>query len=137
VPFRYPSTIQFGDTDASGRIFYATLFRHIDAAEHAFMRSLGLQAERPGQNDWGLPRVHAEADFFAPLTYSDDVEIEVRVERLGTTSYTLGFKVWNGTDIAATAQIVIVTISREAGRPMPIPPAFRDALAPLVGETVA
>ena len=137
MSFRYQSTIHFGDTDASGRIFYATLFRHLDAAEHAFLRAIGLRAERPGENDWSLPRVHAEADFFIPLTYDDDVEIEVRVDRLGTTSYTLGFTVRRDGLTAATAQIVIVMISRATGRPIPIPPAFLEQLAPHAAETVA
>jgi len=32
-PFVYQSRVRFGDTDASGRIFYVSLLNHFDAAE--------------------------------------------------------------------------------------------------------
>jgi acyl-CoA thioesterase FadM len=39
-PFIYETRVRFGDTDASGPIFYASLLRHFDAAETEFIRSI-------------------------------------------------------------------------------------------------
>jgi len=121
--FRYPSTIQFADTDASRRIWYGALFRHLDAAENAFMRRLGLRIPGDGyvERSWGSPRAHVEADFRVPLEYNDDVEVEVRVDRVGSTSYTLGFTVWKGETEAATASMTIVILSMETARPIALP----------------
>jgi YbgC/YbaW family acyl-CoA thioester hydrolase len=93
MAFTWHSRIRVVDTDVSTRIHYSALFRHLEAAETEFLRSLGLEYSRWFAMGLSLPRVHVEADYLAPLSFDDEIDTEVRVERIGESSLTLGFRV--------------------------------------------
>ena len=122
-PFVYETRVRFGDTDASGRIFYASILRHFDAAETEFIRSINWTYK-----GLGFPRAHVEVDFMAALAYDDPMSIAVTVERVGSTSYTLAFHVSSEGRDAARGKIVVVSIDRATGRPVPLPEELRAAL---------
>src|SRR5258708_34326483 len=122
-PFVYETRVRFGDTDASGRIFYASILRHFDAAETEFIRSINWTYK-----GLGFPRAHVEVDFMAALAYDDPMSIAGTVERVGLTSYTLAFHVSSEGRDAARGKIVVVSIDRATGRPVPRPEELRAAL---------
>lgn len=128
-PFCWRSRIRFSDTDASGRIHYSAMFRHMEAAEDEFLRAIG-QPYADIENAAGIsfPRVHVEAQFVAPLRYDDEVETQVTVERIGESSFTLYFmSVANGTAVAR-GRITAVCMSVETQRSTPLPEALAEAL---------
>lgn len=127
-PFVYQSRVRFGDTDASGRIFYASLLYHFDAAESEFMRSLGFHYSLGEYPSIGFPRVHVECDFSSVLAYDDLMDIAVRVDRVGGASFTLAFEVSVSGRNAARGKLVIATIDREKQRAIPLPDPLRAAL---------
>src|SRR5258708_35121996 len=92
-PFTGPSRIRFADTDASGRIHYSALLRHVEAAEMEFFRFIGKPFPELLSLDVKFPRVHVEADYLAALRSDDLIEIAVWLERIGRASYTLVFEV--------------------------------------------
>src|SRR5258708_38131587 len=115
-PFVYETRVRFGDTDASGRIFYASILRHFDAAETEFIRSINWTYK-----GLGFPRAHVEVDFMAALAYDDPMSIAGTGERVGATSDTLAFHVSSVGRDAARGQIGVVPIGLAAGRPGGVP----------------
>ena len=87
------SRVRFGDTDASGRIFYVSLLHHFDAAEAEFLRSLGVGYREIQDRKTGFPRVRVECDYTGALVYDDLMDIAVTVDRVGRASFTLAFDV--------------------------------------------
>ena len=74
--------VEFSETDMAGIMHFSNFFRFMEAAEHAFLRSLGLSVDLKGSAPGlCLPRVHAECDYQAPLRFEDEVEIHLRVAR--------------------------------------------------------
>lgn len=128
-PFCWRSRIRFSDTDASGRIHYSAMFRHMEAAEDEFLRAIGQPyASIETAAGISFPRVHVEAQFVAPLRYDDEVETQVTVERVGESSFTLYFmSVANGTAVAR-GRITAVCMSTETQRSTPLPEALAEAL---------
>lgn len=128
-PFCWRSRIRFSDTDASGRIHYSAMFRHMEAAEDEFLREIGFPyRELEPAEAISFPRVHVEAQFVAPLRYDDEVETQVSVERVGESSFTLYFmSVANGVPVAR-GRITAVCMSTETQRSTPLPEAFAEAL---------
>jgi len=126
-PFIFESRVRFGDTDASGRIFYASLLRHFDAAETEFLRTLDCGYAH-AEKQMGFPRVRVECDFKLALSYDDPIAIAVSVERVGRTSFTLVFDVSTDGRAAARGKLTIVSIDRETQRPAPLPEKLRAAL---------
>ena len=128
-PFSWQSRIRFKDCDASGRIHYAAIFGHIEAAEFEFFRAAGSPWQ-PGEFSGNLrySRVHAEVDFISALTYEDLVDIGVRVDRIGKTSYTFVFDVSKAGRPAARAVLTIVCMDIETQRSHPLPEDLLELL---------
>jgi len=127
-PFSWQSRIRFVDTDASGRIHYSALFRHFEAAEFEFMRSIGHSYGTLEHSPLRYPRVHVEGDFLSALRCDDLVSIQVAVERVGESSFTLAFSVLLAERKAAAGKITVVCMHMETGRSHPLPPSFAERL---------
>jgi YbgC/YbaW family acyl-CoA thioester hydrolase len=131
TPFVLRSRIRFVDTDASGRIHYTALFRHLEAAEDEFLRSLGFAYSEMESGELSFPRVHVEADYLAALGYDDPVYVTVTVAKVGRSSFTLEFNVYleETSDVAASGLITVVCISRKTKRAHLLPPDLKQALS--------
>jgi YbgC/YbaW family acyl-CoA thioester hydrolase len=103
------------DTDAGGRIHFTAAFRWAELAETGLWRKLGLLEE--GRGDY--PRRRVEAEYLRVLVFDDDVEIRIRVDKVGHTSIRF---VWEGVhdgEVAVTGAHTIVRVDGD-GRPAPI-----------------
>ena len=84
-----------------------------------------------------LPRVHLECDFLRAPRLDDLLEVSVYVGKIGRTSLRLDFEVRRKTedgtiekDLMATAHFVLVSTDRSSLKPLPVPKALTNALAP-------
>jgi acyl-CoA thioester hydrolase len=130
-PFVFRTRIRFIDTDASGRIHYTALFRYFESAEIEFLRTVGLTYDPKGPISF--PRVHVECDYKAFLGHDDEIAIEVRLGRIGRSSVHFEFTVFKADLEAAAGKVVVVSIDRESGRPIPLPAEIRDKLQQQAG----
>ncbi|MCA9247480.1 MAG: acyl-CoA thioesterase [Planctomycetales bacterium] len=92
APFSIRRRVEFHDTDMAGIMHFTGFFRFMEAAEHAFLRQHGLNiflSDEQGEISW--PRVSASCDFRAPARFSDEVVVQVELERLGEKSATFRF----------------------------------------------
>jgi acyl-CoA thioester hydrolase len=80
--------VQFAETDMAGIVHFANYFRWMEEVEHAFFRSLGLSVSmmHDGRH-LGWPRVSVACDFFGPVRFEDDVELKLRVTKVGEKSF--------------------------------------------------
>ncbi len=102
------SRISFGDTDCSGWLHFPAIFRHVEEAEHALFREIGLTIIDRESGGW--PRVHASCDYKRPLHFGDEIEVQLAVERIGGTSVTWLFEVLKDGEPAAAGKIVAVRV---------------------------
>ena len=107
VPYR----IQIGDTDASGRIHWGSVFGMFELAEVALWRSLG-QMELYLE----LPRISANVSYRRALAFDNEVIVHARLERLGETSLTIGFRISLTGEEAVTASVTAVHVD-DQGQP--------------------
>ena len=127
--FTFQSRVRFGDTDASGRIFYASLLRHFDAAETELLRHLGCAYGDFREPKILFPRVHVDCDYTSSIVFDDLMHIEVSVPAVGRSSFTLEFGVAVDGRPAARGKLVIVAVDPKTQRSTPIPEELRLALA--------
>lgn len=94
--FRYRRRVEFSETDLAGIVHFSNYFRYMEAAEHAFFRSLGLSIhqEREGRIV-GWPRVAAECSYRWPLRFEDEFEIRLVVREKKKHSLTYDFLFFN------------------------------------------
>jgi acyl-CoA thioester hydrolase len=111
------------DTDAGGRIHFTAAFRWAELAETALMRRLGLLDE------WGsYPRRRVEADYRKVLVFEDEIEVRLRVERVGTTSIAYAWEITKDGEVYIAGAHVVVHVDG-AGRPSELPEAVRAAIS--------
>jgi YbgC/YbaW family acyl-CoA thioester hydrolase len=111
------------DTDAGGRIHFTAVFRWAEATETSLYRRLGLlQRERSD-----FPRRHVEAEFRKALVFEDEVDVRLRVTRLGRTSITYGWEIAKDGEIAVEGRHTVVHVGRD-GHPSPLSDEIRALL---------
>jgi len=91
--FKIRRVVEFNETDMACIVHYANYFHYMEAAEHAFFRSLGFSIWSQGlEPPVGWPRVHAECDFKSPLRFEDEVEVHLLVAEKKAKSLTYQFR---------------------------------------------
>jgi YbgC/YbaW family acyl-CoA thioester hydrolase len=111
------------DTDAGGRIHFSNAFRWAELAETGLLRRLGL-LER-----WGdYPRRHVEAEFLKVLRFEDEIEVTIRVDRVGDTSISYVWTIAKDGEAHITGRHTVVNVDRD-GRPEPLAESVRAALS--------
>jgi YbgC/YbaW family acyl-CoA thioester hydrolase len=131
MPFRTTRRVEFGDTDMAGIVHFANFFRYMEAAETAFLRSLGgsVKLEWEGQA-FAFPRVSASCDFLSPAFFEDLMDIDVRIDNLGRKSVTYAFEFSREETVLARGKVTSVCC-RPGTRPIEsieIPASFRALL---------
>lgn len=128
MPFVHHCRLLFADTDASGRIHHAALFRYLEAAEGEFFRAAGMPCSYLDTLGARYPRVHVEADFYGALQQDDPLAITVSVERVGNSSFTLAFDVDVNNSTRAHGKIIICCMDPSNNCSCPIPPQLIEVL---------
>ena len=126
--FIYKRRIAFHETDAAGVVYFANYFRLAEEAETHALASLGSVVTRDG---YLYPRVHAEADYLAPLRFFDEVSVHACILRIGSSSMDWKFEISDSSGICA---VVKSTSSRRNhdGSAAPYSDAERAAFAALM-----
>ena len=125
-PFAAHTRVGFSDTDAQGVVYYGRYNPYFDFARVEYLRSTGLlQDDGPGEF---VMRAN-DVEYFAPARFDDELEIHVRVSRIGTTSITYEFaaNLADGT-LAVTAHQTLVYIDKKTRKPLPITDRYREML---------
>ncbi len=78
--FKTVITVEWGDCDEAGVVFYPNYFYWLDCAFQRLLRRQGL-SQRELRRRFGAvtPIVQAHCDFKEPARYDDQLEIEVNV----------------------------------------------------------
>jgi 4-hydroxybenzoyl-CoA thioesterase len=133
MPFTTRIKVRFGDCDPAGLVYFVNVFHYLHIAmEEFFAARCGIGYERLMADERiGFPTVKVEAEFFTPLVYGDEAEVEVCVSRVGTASATFEYSVRRVSDgmLCARATNVHVAMNLDARRAVPIPDKYRRAFA--------
>lgn len=92
-PFSVTRRVEFCETDAAGIAHFSAFLCYMEQAEHALLRHLGTSVSTDIGDGWHLswPRVHVSCDYRGSARFEDCLNVQVRVERLGTRSVTYAF----------------------------------------------
>lgn len=124
--FSARTRVGFSDTDAQSVVYYGRYNPYFDLARTEYFRSLGLlHREQDGEF---VMRAN-DVEYFAPARFDDELEIHVRIGRIGRTSVTFEFAAFKVPEetLLVTAHQTVVHIDRETRQPVPIPDAYREA----------
>ncbi len=135
--FRVSEFVRWSDIDLAGIICYGAYVRFFEIAESELFRSLGLPFSTLFEKyDFWLPRAQLHFEFRKPAVLDDQLDLEMWVSKVGTSSLRLQFEARKNNaarDLTAEAYAVLVAVARKDLRPIPLPPDLVAALAPFSG----
>ena len=132
--------IHLQDTDATGVLYFAQQLRLALEVFEDFLQEQGQSLRSLiSEKEYLMPIVHAEADYFSPLLVGDALIIELSLEKLGTSSFTLGYRYVeeNEGKEKGKASIVHVTTSKKTWKSIPIPEELTECLSLLKKEVLS
>ena len=94
MSFRFQLKIRFADVDRAGIVYYPRFLHYFHVAlEEFFGRQLNVDYHvLVNQYRIGLPTVHLVTDFIQPISYGESIEVEIRVQKVGYSSITFGYR---------------------------------------------
>jgi acyl-CoA thioester hydrolase len=137
LPFKFSARtrVGFSDTDAQGVVYYGRYNPFFDLARVEYLRSLGLlHHDGPGAF---VMRAN-DVEYFAPAVFDDEIEVFVRVSRIGSTSVTYQFAAYRYPDelLMVTAHQTLVYIDLATRTKLEVPDDFRSAIGAFEGDDV-
>lgn len=129
----YQTKIKLHETDAAGLLFFSNQFKIIHDAYESLLETIGYDfAQLIRDRDIFLPIVHAESDYRAPLFVGDAVSIQVRVDKIGKTSFSLAYELLNAEQkLVGTGRTVHVAVNKSTRKKIILPKDLRAKIQKL------
>jgi acyl-CoA thioester hydrolase len=133
---RYPYlqwiSTRWSDNDVYGHVNNVVYFSYFDTVVNQYLIEKGA-LDIHGGAVIGLV-VENTCRYFQSLQFPDRVAAGVQVQRLGTSSVVYRIGLFRNEEAAAAAEgrFVHVYVDRDTRKPVPLPPALREALTPLL-----
>ncbi|MDI3335797.1 thioesterase family protein [Defluviimonas aestuarii] len=130
MSYRRDFTVQFGQCDPAGIVFYPRYFEMLNAMVEAFFaEALGYSFARIHiEEGCGVPTAHLDVDFHAPSRLGEVLTFTLTVRRIGGSSATFETLVTCGAEKRLTVRQVIVWTGPGL-KPARWPKSLADALA--------
>jgi acyl-CoA thioester hydrolase len=127
--FSHRARVGFDETDAQGIVYYGRYMPYFDRARVEYLRHLGVLVREPADPEFVMRAQHVE--YLAPARFDDELDVFVRVRRIGTTSIMWEFEAHEVTthDRLVTAHQTLVSVDLAGRRPVPVEWRVRDAVA--------
>lgn len=122
--------VRMNDTDMAGILYFANQFRFVHDAWEDLVENENMSFHKVlHKEDFLFVIVHAESDYYAPLNIGDKLTIQVEVEKIGNSSFTMVYDIYkqDGTEVGK-AKITHVTINKKTRDKMPIPEHLKKVL---------
>ena len=126
MPPAWSSPVRYVECDQQGIVFNAHYLVWCDEAVTGWMAATGLTYAGLAARGLDTRVVSSTLDWKASARYGDVVEVDARTDRVGRTSFTVGFDVRVGEQVCCTVRTTYVLVDEE-GRPTPVPDDLRAA----------
>jgi acyl-CoA thioester hydrolase len=128
VPFVHRLRVRFHECDPQGVVFYAQYFAYVDVALTEMWReAFGSYGDVVAAGT-DVVVVEAGATFRTSARFDDDLDVELRIERLGTTSMAMATAVRREDELLVDGRIVHVFVDAATMGKKAIPDHMRGAL---------
>jgi len=121
MAFSYPIDVRFSDLDSLGHVNHAVFVSYLEQARYHWWQ--GFLKERPFEED-GFLIARIEVDYRKPILIGDKVRVDLRCDKIGTSSFSQVFRIVREADgvVVAEAHTVQVMLDFKTQRPRPIRP---------------
>jgi len=124
------SAIRLPDTDAAGILFFGNYFKLAHDVYESFLDTVDFPLSYVlSHADVLLLIAHAECDYKTSLKLGDKYIVNLRVEKIGRTSFILNYQFTNDSDDpVATTRTVHVAVDKKSNKPVALPASLCEKL---------
>jgi acyl-CoA thioester hydrolase len=120
--------VRYGECDPQGVVFNAHYFAYFDIALTELWREAAGGYGAMMDQGLDLQVVEATARYKAPARFDDELDLEIEVTHLGTTSMVTEIKIRRDDTLLVEGRLVHVFVETEHYAKTPIPEPMRAAL---------
>ena len=127
APFVHRLRVRFNECDPQGIVFNANWFMYFDVAINELWReAIGSYVDFVAAGH-DMVVAEASARFLAPARFDDEVELALRIARLGTTAMTTEITATVDGTVCVEGTLRHVIVRTDGSGKAPIPPDARAA----------
>jgi acyl-CoA thioester hydrolase len=127
--FVYRLRVRWAEVDRQGIVFNAHYLTYFDVGITEYYRALGFPyPDGLAQHGTDLYVRKAEVEYHASAQYDDEVNICVRVERLGRSSFDFRAEIYRADQLLVSGKVVYVNADPVARKSAPLPDFLRKAI---------
>jgi len=127
--FSTPLRVRWAEIDSQGVVLNGNYLTYFDVGNTEYWRTLGLTyPERFLAAGIDTFAVKATIEYASPARYDDELDVGVRIAKLGRTSFTMAFEIRRAAERLVTGETVYVCVDPATHKPTPIPDVFRRAI---------
>jgi len=133
--FFYPLQIRYGDLDPQWHVNNAHSVTLIEQGRTAYLVELGLW-DGVDFNNLGLIVADVHISYKAPVRLFQNVQVGVRVARIGTKSLVMHYSMEDRDDgqVLATAETIMVAFDYHTHQSIPVPEDWKQKIRTYEGE---
>ena len=128
MEFVHRLRVRYHECDAQGVVFNANHFAYFDVALTELWRDRFGSYQALVDSGTDVVVREATATFHGPVRFDDEIDLHVRVERLGTTSMVLALQERRGEDVLVDGRMAYVFVDPATGAKKEIPAHVRGKL---------
>lgn len=133
MSFTWNTRVYFDQADLASIQFFAQVYTQAHRCLEHFIENQGIEWSQWFQHPvHGVPLVHTEADYQAPLLPGKELQIKLSVLRLGESSVKFQFDFSQSNQVAAQVRTTHVFIDRNSHKKTKIPEDLRQMLTPFL-----
>jgi len=127
--FFHPITVRYGDLDPQGHVNNAAFMTYMEQSRVSYIRQLGLW-DGKSFLEIGFILARVELDYKEPILMTDQVEVGVRVSRLGNKSLDMEYLIRDSASGRAFAEgkTVQVAYDYQSRKTIPLPKNWRNGI---------
>ena len=130
--FHFPFRVRYSEVDAQAVVFNAHYLTYFDTAITEYFRALGYdylgEVKRTGVD---FHTVKSVVEYKAPIRFDEDIDVCVRVAKIGRSSITLALAIFakESEDLRATGEIIWVAADQKTHQSVAVEDDLRRLIA--------
>jgi len=118
----WPIRIYYEDTDSGGVVYHSNYLKFMERARTEWLRDFEID-QKALKDNLNLMFVVHEIDikFTRPAVFNDEIEVQTKLEKLGSVKIELEQKIFRSTEILTESRVVVASVNSFSMKPMRIP----------------
>ncbi len=127
--FHHRLRVRWAEVDRQGIVFNGHYLAYFDVGITEYYRALGYPyPDGLARHGTDLFVRKAEIEYQAPAHYDDEIDLYVRVERLGRSSFDFRIEIFRTDDLLVSGKVIYVNADPVARKSAPLPEFLREAI---------